>query len=453
MSIVTDGELRLLLAAIERRTGILHRPDQLESVRETIIELMKDVGIDETEQFIAALETDQSVFDSLADAITVGETYFFREPKHFDFVAQKVVPEFRERFGKNLPLRVWSAACSSGEEPYSLAILFRELNQPANILATDLAPDSIEACRRASYRNWSFRGTALQRVEPYLQPEQTKTRRTLADSIRRRVRFATLNLVADSYPETELGTMHLNLIFCRNVLIYFDPETSQQIARRMAECLAPGGWLITASADMSLKEVPGLTTVNNQWGTFYQKIQPAGLIDTIGERESADHHRPTQLESNSETNDAKVSRPEPVSSDLPLTTALLDQLKSLRRYDIPAALAKVTELADLHPLEMPVHYYHGRLLLESNRVPEAAKAIQKALFLDQSAVMPHFLLGTIQIRRGQWQSAARHLRSAQELCQQTDPDEVIPLSDEMTATETLAAIDSQLVRVTPQTDQ
>ena len=97
MAILTDGELHLLLAAIQQRTGIHTRPDQFETIGKTISGIMHEAGIDRTDQFLIALTQERSVFHRLVDAITVGETYFFREPKQFDFVRDQVIPQSRDR--------------------------------------------------------------------------------------------------------------------------------------------------------------------------------------------------------------------------------------------------------------------------------------------------------------------------------------------------------------------
>lgn len=458
MAILTQGELQLLLGAIEERTGIRHRKDQLEVVGKTIEKVMHDAGIEQTDEFLSALDRDDSVFHQLVEAITIGETYFFREPKQFDFVCEHLIPEFRNGYGNECTLRAWSAACSSGEEAYSLAILCRQMNQPVDILATDIAPESLAQAKQATYRDWSFRGESLDRIRPFLMPGETENQRTLNPSIRRAVRFRLLNLVTGKYPEATLGTMFLNVIFCRNVLIYFDQSTSQQIASRLVECLAPGGWLITASADLSLAKIPGITAVSNDWGTFYRRDKPtdqffAPLQTEVESPVTASlpeliQSPPLSIEAPSEAprnNGPDASHPARPSS-------LYQQLQLLRQQDLPAALIKVRELADSHPLESSLHYHHGRLLMESGRAAEAAKAVQKALFLDQSAIMPHFLFGTIQMNRGQWEAAGRHFRIARQLCEAIRPEDPIPLSDSMTAAETTAAVDSQIAKLISQPD-
>lgn len=476
MGVLTDGELRLLLTAIEKRTGIHHRPDQVGAISKTIARVMRDSGIEQTEQFLIALDRDHSVFHRLVEAITIGETYFFREPKHFDFVRDSLIPQFRRRHGDASRLRAWSAACSSGEEAYSLAILCHELDQPVDILATDIAPESIAEAGLATYRDWSFRGESLRRVRPYLMPGGTENQRTLTPTIRRLVRFRLLNLVQDEYPETKLGTTYLNLIFCRNVLIYFDPETSRKIAAKMAQCLAPGGWLITASTDLSLSKIPGVTAITNEWGTFYRKqeSQPSREREapadpnnesrsgspqvhpaTVGRTERRERLAPTELAAgvapskiDASTDDAARGHgSESKSPPTVIPTSIEQQLQSLRQSDLPSALSAVAKLAESHPLESSVHYQHGRLLMESGRAGEAAKAVQKALFLDQTAIMSHFLFGTIQIDRGQWESAERHLQNARQFCQALGPEAVVPMSDDMTAIEVLAAVESQILNL------
>jgi chemotaxis protein methyltransferase CheR len=468
MAILTDGELHLLLTAIQQRTGIHTRPDQFESIGKTITRVMHEAGIDQTDEFLVALEEERSVFHRLVDAITVGETYFFREPKHFDFVRDQVIPESRDRFGDDHRFRAWSVACASGEEAYSLAILCQEIGQSAEILATDIAPEAITDARQARYRNWSFRGESFERVRPHLEPSDHGKEWTLNSEIRQRVRFRLLNLVSDDYPETKLGTRFLDLIYCRNVLIYFDRDTSERIVSQLAQCLSTGGWLVTASSDPPLAQIPGLAAVTNEFGTFYQRT----IVDErkgISVRSTSDEAMPVKIESkparsgdsvcqqgdrtynaasgSSVQGETAAYRPDTSSNANSDSSGLCRRLRELDRNDLPTALAKIAELAQSHPLQISVHYHHGRLLFESVQVSGAAKAVQKALFLDQSAIMPHFLFGTIEIRRGQWESAERHFATARQLCKALPGDDLVPLSDGMKAAELLVVVDSQIAKL------
>lgn len=203
----------------------------------------------------------------MIDCITTNQTHFFREPRHFDFLAQQIFPHWlaTEQSGERpKTVRVWSAACSSGEEPYSLAMLLmkhfpEEQGWDKEILATDICTRVLEKARAALYpiekakeipteflRNYMLKGRGEQREFMKVIPE-----------VRRSVRFARANLHADSYPV--LG--FFDLIFCRNVLIYFDQQSKEKVIAGILRHLAPGGLLFVGHSEHLGSTVPGLKPV------------------------------------------------------------------------------------------------------------------------------------------------------------------------------------------------
>lgn len=165
--------------------------------------------------------------------LTIGETYFFRNAAHFAALRERVLPELLERRAGVGSLRLWSAGCATGEEPYSLAMALADA-LPASppwqvsILATDLNPQFLERARAALYGAWSFRETRDELRERCFTPEGPRWR--LRPELRRQVLFARLNLAEASYPAVANGTVALDLIFCRNVTIYFDEATRRRVA-------------------------------------------------------------------------------------------------------------------------------------------------------------------------------------------------------------------------------
>lgn len=191
----------------------------------------------------------------MVDAITTNETRFFREPKHFEFLGQEVFPGWRgeaEQGLRSKKIRIWSAGCSSGEEPYSVAMLLAH-HFPASqswdveVLATDISTRMLEKARTAVYslasscdipRHFLYRfmlkGIAAQAGFMKVMPE-----------IRQLVRFHRINLIQGPYP---FGAA-FDLILCRNVLIYFDRNSKQKVVDSLARCLAPGGYFLIGHAE------------------------------------------------------------------------------------------------------------------------------------------------------------------------------------------------------------
>ena len=175
--------------------------------------------------------------------LTIGETHFFRNRPQFRALEHHILPELIERRRASRRLRVWSAACSTGEEPYSLAILLERLlpdraRWDVRILATDINRTALERARRGQYGTWSFRDVPDDVASAFFVRHGTTLE--VAGRIREAVSFAHLNLAADTWPSAATATLDLDLVLCRNVLIYF-ATTEHQVAARLHGALADGG--------------------------------------------------------------------------------------------------------------------------------------------------------------------------------------------------------------------
>ena len=178
--------------------------------------------------------------ETLASHLTVGETYFFREKRSFDILEEQVLPELiRLHRGDGMRLRIWSAGCCTGEEPYSVAMLLDRMipdlaDWNVTILATDINPRFLEIASAGVYGEWSFRAIPPGIRERYFSP-LPGGRMQIAQRIRRMVTFSFLNLAEDVYPSLVNNTNAMDVVLCRNVLMYFTPEQ-------------PPGWWKTSMA-------------------------------------------------------------------------------------------------------------------------------------------------------------------------------------------------------------
>jgi chemotaxis protein methyltransferase CheR len=205
---------------------------------------------------LAALYADAAAdgpgWETIVAHLTVGETYFFRNGPQFEALQQHVLPELLQRRSTIRSVRVWSAACATGEEPYSIAMLLDHMLPQdqlwqASILATDLNQRFLARAREGLYGEWSFRETSTDQRARFWTQEGNRWR--LHTAIRRMVVFARLNLAEATYPAIANGTCALDIIFCRNVMIYFDEATTRQVIDRLYGALAPGGWLFVGHAE------------------------------------------------------------------------------------------------------------------------------------------------------------------------------------------------------------
>jgi len=191
----------------------------------------------------------------LINAVTTNKTDFFREPGHFNFLTQQVLPDLQKHQGFNArnPFKIWSAGCSTGEEPYTLAMVLSEFQQEKQkdfrfeILATDISTRVLTVARRAVY--------PLERIDPvvpllrkkYLLKGRDKNNpqvRVVPD-LRRTIRFGRLNFMAGDFGLPQM----VDVIFCRNVIIYFDKETQEKLMIKFCHYLQPGGFLFLGHSE------------------------------------------------------------------------------------------------------------------------------------------------------------------------------------------------------------
>lgn len=192
----------------------------------------------------------------LVNALTVSETHFFRDEAQFDALYNRVLPEIIERRRALRTLRIWSAGCASGEEPYSIAMLLRSLlpdidEWSVTILGTDVNTESLDRARRAVYSEWAFReNRAKEWRTRYFVPEGKSY--ALIPQVRNMVTFSRLNLVADPYPAYESNTTLMDLVLCRNVTIYLSEEITRQVVNRFYDALIDGGWLVIGHSEHTM---------------------------------------------------------------------------------------------------------------------------------------------------------------------------------------------------------
>ena len=206
------------------------------------------------EELMSRIHTgDAQVLQSLRLAVSVGETYFFRQPEHFDFMLEVLAPAWLAMGKKSV--RVWSAGCATGEEPFSVAAFLQEALSLApgtriDVLGTDLLTRNLSVARSATYGAWSQRPSAPMMV-PLLKPVETSghtpTMVRILDKVRALVRFQEHNLL-ERAPEFE----PFDLVLCRNVLVYFAPDAARRAIANLSAALAPGGVLMLGSMDLNV---------------------------------------------------------------------------------------------------------------------------------------------------------------------------------------------------------
>jgi chemotaxis protein methyltransferase CheR len=250
-----DREFEVLSAFIYEHCGIRYPPAKRITLEARLRRRLRALSLGSFAEYcprvIGPSASPEEVVHMI-DEVTTNKTDFFREPAHFDFLLREVVPAMNDTGeGTQRELVVWSAACSTGEEVYTLAMVLADASERGprlrfTILGTDLSTEVLEVARRGVYDEKLIEPVpALMRRRYLLQSRNRESGLVrIAPALRARARFANLNLLA---PFTMRGAPHV--IFCRNVLIYFDRPTQKRVLDRLCRLLAPGGYLFLGHSD------------------------------------------------------------------------------------------------------------------------------------------------------------------------------------------------------------
>ena len=247
---LSDAEFHHIRRLVYRMSGIDLHSGKEGLVKSRLVKRLRTLGIDTFEDYLAHLERDASGEEMamMVDALTTNKTSFFREAQHFDYLRQHVLPTLRSRARA---MRLWSAACSTGEEPFSMAMLLRDELGPdsasaVRILATDISARVLAHATAGVYEEEELRDVPRALVARHFTLARTSPTHAyrVNDALRSMVRFARLNLIG---PWPMRGPF--DVIFCRNVMIYFDEPTQQRLVRRLWDILAPGGHLFVGHSE------------------------------------------------------------------------------------------------------------------------------------------------------------------------------------------------------------
>lgn len=438
------------------------------------------------------------VVDVLARKLTIGETYFFRDRPLMRSLEDIVLPELITARSDSRRLRIWSAACSSGEEPYTLAIMLDRLlpdisRWDIRIWATDINSEFLSRARRAVYRQWSFRGGPPWLLNGYFHPCAGGLFQ-LDDRIREMVSFRQYNLMSGTgFPDgPQLGDV--DLLLCRNVLIYFSSETVRDVLLRLQRYLASDGWFATSPSEAAHVLETGLLSPrpagesllfvadghSSEPVTDYRERSLPGeaAADAQAVREDVVFN-----ENDGETSyydDAELSALPPVPSDMPdspppaemdfegmlldaeaaaqsgnavrartiLGTVIAsDRASSFQLSEALSRLAAITadhgslddavalceRALEADSLNPHAHYLRASLFREQGEDEKARQALQRAIFLKQDFIMARYSLATLARAMGRIAEASREFRNSVGLLQAMPEDMEIPHSDGLTA--------------------
>ncbi|MFA7405016.1 MAG: CheR family methyltransferase [Pelobacteraceae bacterium] len=492
-SLLADNELENLSAYIADQMGLFFPPSKWRNLEQSFCTAARELGFRDIHECVARFTSpppSKDLIEAMAGYLTIGETYFLREVRCFEILEREIIPEIiRKHHGGERHLRIWSAGCATGEEAYSIAILLHRMRDSLrgweiSILATDINPHSLSKARAGIYTEWSFRTSPPWFKQNYFRQTGNK-QYELLPHIKEMVKFSSINLVDDSYPSLITDTNAINVIFCRNVLMYFTPHLAAKVVERFKRCLLDDGWLFVSPCETSNLFLSVFNPVSFPDAVLYQKSGGG----KAAERENIykdifttpDFPVPVSLPYPKYDIDIMPPPPAPPTRTSLLPPPRLSPLperadrrpayeEALTLYESGAyreaakmvTMHLVRNKNDTHALALlsriyanegrlsealnasdqalaadklsaGLHYLRAVILQEQGMDDEAATSLKKALYLDQDLVLAHYTLANLEQRKGKVRESQRHFNNALSLLDKYRPDDVIPESDGMIA--------------------
>ncbi len=476
--VIERGSLEQLAALLLERAGLKITPDGYYGLRLALQARMPALGVVDAAEYVGRLRqrAGEHELRSLIPLVTVGKTEFFRDTRQFLAFERSVFPQVMDQ-GKaeGRQVKLWSAGCATGEEPYSLSMVALERNgtpDSVEVLATDLNPAATESAGNGYFPARRLVGVSEERVQRFFTPVDGGYRVTPA--VRGLIRFEGHNLAAPVWPQVLARS--LDVIFCRNVIIYFDQPTIVGVMERFFESLRPGGWMFLGYSE-SLFKISTRFEMVEVGGTFaYQRplgvvrkpapvttvTRPSQPLPVLTPRSATDvetvlrdlkraaREREAQAKKLPPLKKPEVPAPAPPVPVQALMRTPVERLAevvdAIERGDFPKALRASHKLADDEPEDLAarltlgnVHALMGNLdeardayqlalsreplcvearlylalaAMQVGQLEEAKLELTRALFLEPTLAVGHYLLGQVNERRHDADAALRAYRNA-----------------------------------------
>jgi chemotaxis protein methyltransferase CheR len=458
-------DLTLPATLISERMGLLFPEERWPELARGLTKAAASLGFERLDELVARLRSNNlglREVQALAAHLTVPETYFFRSPETFAMLESTLLPQLIAERRPVRKLRIWSAGCASGPEPFSVAILVSRLVPDfalwdITILGTDINPVVLAVAKEARFTQWSFRGTPAWVMDRYFNRTQDG-RYQLAAAIRDMVTFRYLNLVEDVYPLEPGDICDFDLILCRNVMMYFSRETMARVSDKLRGCLREGGCMLVSPSEVS-REVQGDLVADSSNGeTVYRRTtEPPAQLSSAAARHPAPTRRPpakrssprapsrVQTPDNNHTAGQRPGPRTPVHGKLrghPKRTAQEARMLA-DRGDLSEALFHCESALETDKLDPSLHYLKASILQALGRADEAERALQSTLFLDGNFALARVMLGAIARGQSRPGDASKHFQEALMLLERMPSDSVLPETDGLTAgkmAETVASL-------------
>lgn len=430
--VLADGDYPCLKALVIDTTGMEFYRDKDVDLARILAERMAEVGASGCGAYVDLLTAPgpgPAEMDALIAELTIGETYFFRHKEQFDALRELILPQVIERNRFVRRLRIWSAGCATGPEPYSVAILLeREFGAQiagwhVTVTGTDINQKFLARAREGRYDSWAFRAVPDTLREDCF--DRVGNQWQIRPQFKRHVRFQYHNLIKSPFPSVADNIAGFDVIICRNVIIYFSPATVEELVPCFYDSLTEGGWLIMGHAEPNQQLFRRFRTVNTAGAILYQKPEAAGPTTSAAAAPPppplsvpAVAARPSvpRMSARPARPPARPTSPPPVSlggaaSDDPLR--LVRELADSGQWE--AAAAACDAVIARAPLEARAHFYRALVHEQVGESEACEQALRRAIYLDRRQVLHHYHLGLFLARKDDPAGAIRSFRNAESL--------------------------------------
>lgn len=417
--------------------------------------------------------------ESIIDNLTIGETYFFRERKVFDILFSTIIPRIMEK-KKNKELRIWSAGCCTGEEPYTLAMMFEMYESKfydwnISILATDVNNRFLVKAREGVYNEWSFRNVENKIKEDFFE-KISSVKYLIKNSIKNKVEFEFLNLIEDTFPSLLNKTNSMDVILCRNVLLYFADDGRKKVLNKFYDALNYNGWFISGLTELSYLSDNKFSTEKINDLMFFTKTEVKNFNYQNNEKKNnLTVERITEVKPSIKKEikksfysffrrNGEVKKSEKDEIDIIKCKAafenrnydyVISKLKEslankkfaekdkeeiyvllIKSYantgNVDSALKWAEEGIAKFKLSYLLYILYANLLHEKNKINEAVEALFKAVYLNPEYVVGHFTLATLLIKIKREKEAERSLETALKILNKKNNNSIVEDSEGIT---------------------
>lgn len=471
---------------INNRTGLYFKDYDLKDLDKVIISRMKERGFDAPFSYYTYVTTSGEKEDELRELlnrITIKHTYFFRNEPQFSAIQKRILPEIMDKKrieamekGLDKPtIRIWSAGCATGEEPYSIAMVIRDSipdldNWNIQIIATDASQEALDMARKGVYGTNSMRLVDQNHKDLYFIEKEKKgvdEKFAIRDEVKHMVTFGFHNLIEEEYPAG------FDIIFCRNVVIYFELDTTINVMRKFYSSLNDNGYLFIGYSETLYFLSDEFKMVSWNEAIYYRKITAEAALKEKAEIPLAKSMDEELKEALEEISKKELEAEIKMASGLEAPPAkdmkemLVQAIKATHMKEYARALKLLEEAAsldnkafdpyylmaeiymnqgrfseakeklkgalDLNPMFAPAHYLLGCVYVESQDFDQAKENLKKSLYIDKDLALAHFYMGAVHKTEGRIDAAIREYRNTLKNLSMYKPDDIIAYSGGFTA--------------------